>query len=83
LQKLQGDGILAREDAIHRELRRLQTERANLVRAIAAGGELEDLMTALQKRDARRVMLERELATFQHIASGRRSRIRRAESCDI
>ena len=51
-----------RAGEIERRIGRLEREKANLVRAIAAGGELDDLVAALQERDARltRLAAERE-----------------------
>jgi site-specific DNA recombinase len=64
LQFLQADEPPpARLLAMRSELARLADERARLVRAIAAGGELDDLVAALQERDARRGALERDLAS--------------------
>jgi hypothetical protein len=39
----------------------LETERSNLVRAIAVGGDLDDLVEALRVREQRRQELEGEL----------------------
>lgn len=74
---LQGDATPSREEAIHQELGRLQNERANLVRAIASAGELDDLLIALRERDARRVTLERELSTLPPIVRVSAADVRR------
>jgi hypothetical protein len=54
----QGENPADRIAAVERELRTVETERARLVAAIAAGGQLEGLLQALQAREARRVELE-------------------------
>jgi len=44
--------------AIEAELAQVNQERSRLVSAIAAGGQLDALLQALQAREARRTMLE-------------------------
>jgi hypothetical protein len=61
MRLLQPEAGPSREDAIRRELAQLETERRRLGRAIAIGGDLDDLVLAVRERDQRRQDLEEEL----------------------
>ena len=52
---LQSDAAADQIPAVERELETINAERGRLVSAIAAGGELDGLLQALQAREARRV----------------------------
>jgi hypothetical protein len=58
LHLLQGDGIADRVESFEVELAKVDRERARLVTAIAAGGELAGLVEGLREREGRRVRLE-------------------------
>jgi DNA invertase Pin-like site-specific DNA recombinase len=56
-----GDAMDGRRGMLTDELARLEAEVARLAGAIATGGELASLLTALQDRERRRAQLRREL----------------------
>jgi hypothetical protein len=58
LRLLQGEASEDRTQAIERELKTVEQERSRLVAAIAAGGQLDGLVQALQARETRRRELE-------------------------
>ena len=58
LRLLQGEAPEDRSKAIEREMATVEQERSRLVAAIAAGGNLDALVQALQVREARRRELE-------------------------
>ena len=54
----QGDGAADRVDLVDVEIAKIERERARLVSAIAAGGDIPGLVDALKERETRRVSLE-------------------------
>ncbi len=58
LRLLQGENPKDRIAEVDRELATVEQERSRLVAAIAAGGQLDGLLKALQTRETRRVALE-------------------------
>ncbi len=70
MRLLQADSPTATILAIERELDAVNTERARLVTAIAAGGALDGLLQALQARESRRATLETERERTRVIAIG-------------
>ncbi len=71
LALVRGDVGSARATQIDGDLAAVDQERARLVEAIAAGGQLDGLLEALKARDARRRELEgqRELLRTEHVVT--------------
>src|SRR4029079_18170111 len=51
----------ARRDTLHRDIERARNELARLVAAVAEGGDIKALTTAIREREQRQDALEREL----------------------
>jgi hypothetical protein len=62
LRLLQGEHPIDRIGEVDRELATVEQERSRLVAAIAAGGQLDGLLQALQARETRRLALESQRA---------------------
>ncbi len=56
-----------RSIALHEEMTRLEAEVGRLAQAIAAGGDIPALLTAMQERERRRLYLRDELAAIQRL----------------
>jgi DNA invertase Pin-like site-specific DNA recombinase len=64
------DAVSGRARRVREELARLDAEVSRLAGAIAAGGELGALLTALQERERRRAELRAELAALERVTEG-------------
>ena len=58
----------ARREALQKELQHLKAELARLTMAIAAGGTLQSLLTAVQEREARQAGVQAELALLDGVS---------------
>jgi site-specific DNA recombinase len=58
-----------RRTDLQAELTKLSAEIARLTEAIAAGGDMTPLITAMKARDRRRAAVEAELGALEHAAS--------------
>jgi site-specific DNA recombinase len=72
IELVQGDGadVAGRLERVEQDLEQVERERARLVAAVAAGGELSGLLDALQERERRRTYLQSER---ESIATQRRA----------
>lgn len=71
--------VVARRETLSREIERVRKELARLVAAVAEGGDLKALTTAVRERECHRDALERDLAVMDEACRAAPLDLRRVE----